>query len=374
MNRIYNYIKSYSITYSSLLKLKKVYENTYGKKILVFTHAMNEGGAPLVLWEALKLIADKGFSIFVISPCDGKLCHYSEKSIYTFVAKRPLFVIRKHLLRYKWDSIIVNTLIMYKWIQVFPYVKTLWWVHEGNTYIEKLKNKLPKNLNSNVSVYCVSEWSKECLEHHGFHYNTKVLYYGIEDNMCKNNHKNENDFLTFLFIGALCDRKNQLFFLEAIEKMKSSLQNKCQFIIIGDRIKGYEIYADQVLKKINTMKCNIKYINRVSHDEISRIYAEADVVVSCSIDDPLPVVVTEAFMNSKCTILSSNSGQSRIVSNYIDALVYKADSKSQLIDLLEYIVESDKNEIEKIGYKGRKLYKKYFSIDAFKKNIFDLIS
>ena len=374
MNRIQNYIKSYTVTYNSLLDLENTYQNTTGKKILVFTHAMNEGGAPLVLWEALKLIAEKKYSIFVISLSDGKLCHRNEKNIYTFVAKRPFFSIKRKLLKYKWDSIIINTSIMYKWVNVFTNVKTSWWIHEGDTYISKLKKYLPKNLNSNTSVFCVSEWTKECLERYGFHYNTSVLYYGIEDNMNKINNGNESDTLTFLFIGALCNRKNQLFFLKAVENMKPSLRNKCKFIIIGDRIKGYEMYAEQVLEKINSMNCNIKYITRVNHNEMSQVYAESDVLVSCSIDDPLPVVVTEAFMNSKCTIISSNSGQSRIVSNNIDAFVYKAEDIKQLINLLEYVTELDKKEIKKIGYNGRKLYEKYFSTDVFEKRVFDLIN
>lgn len=48
---------------------------------------------------------------------------------------------------------------MYKWIQVFNSMKipTIWWLHESDTYIDMLRDKLPQTVPENIHVLTVSQ-------------------------------------------------------------------------------------------------------------------------------------------------------------------------------------------------------------------------
>lgn len=376
--KVYNGVRGCITSLKSLRNLKKDYGTAGEKRLLVFSHALNEGGAPLVLFEVLRLFKKSGYDVFIVSLSSGKLMEKAESlGIRTYEIKRFFSISRNIICKMHWDKVIVNTAVMWKWVNLFPSSDTIWWIHEGNTYLSDLKDKLPRVLNPKVRVFCVSEWSKNCLMNNGIPYDPSLFYYAIEDTTGKNllEEKKTGTFngkRKFLMVGALCQRKCQMDFLNAIEKMDGAVKETCEFYLVGDVIQGEEAYGKLVLDKIDQLNGMIRYQKRVPHDEMDDLYQQADVIVCCSDDDPLPVVVTEAFMNSKCVILSSHCGQSKLITPYVDALTYTAGDVDALAELMEATCK-DSALTREIGANARKLYDDYFSMDSFEANVYKIL-
>lgn len=374
LRRIIRYFRSYVVTLFSAIRLTGKYYRSNNSKVLILSHALNEGGAPLVLWQVVRLLKQNGFDVFVVSPLEGKLQEYGAKEdIPVFVLSRPQKLIEKIISSLSWDEVLVNTIVMYKWVNRFKHSRTIWWIHEGNSYIQPIKHKLPHHINDNVDVYCVSEWSRSCMQQNGISYDPKLLYYAIDDTveMQEIKTKQENDLTVFLLMGAICRRKCQLDLFKAIKMMSSAERKRCHFIVVGSLIKGEEFYGNLFMQELEDLSAEVEYIPRIPHDKINDFYAGIDVLICSSNDDPLPVVVTEAFMNSKCTIVSKNCGQSILIKEKENGLLFTAETPSELKALLVY-TSNNRDDVVRMGVEARKLYEQYFSMHEFKKSILNV--
>lgn len=341
------------------------------KKCLFISNGMGYGGAPLVLVEAMTAYRDMGYYVILFSEYYGPLINKCRglgivTLIYPNINSRRM----EQLSSIKFDFAFVNTTPEYKWIPLLEKKETpvIWWLHEGISYIEPIKKSLPRKVSNSTLVLTVSPRTVDALRTCRIEYETNMLFYGLQDLAFNSNTDKveKTSKFVFLLMGAICERKNQIFAVDAFLSLPQEIQREMELRIVGSPLISEENYFEQFKKNIKD-RMNIIYISSVSRKDIPELYKSIDALICCSIDDPLPVVITEAAMFSKKIILSSETGQYDLFDDERSAYKYDTYSKEMLMNCMIKAF-SERNSVS-LGNEARKIYKRYFSIGAFRNSL-----
>ena len=367
---------------------KRIKENVKGN-ILIVSHELNRTGAPIVAYDMAKLFVKEGYNVLFVAPCEGHLLKdllnngipvFTMNEIYYYqFLKNDISSFKKHIdldiLVDSFDKVFFNTAILFPLIKRYMnnYNNLYWWIHEGSITYKNYSKLMPKYINSNVKVLCVGEYASKQLDMYGFHYNQKILNYGVKDCGLKDK-KNKNKKLTFLNVGTIGFRKGQKLLIEAIKKLPKEYFNKCEFIFIGDcNINNHEenkirLEIIELTKKYK----NIKYFTSFPRKELYNIYHNIDVLTITSRDDPMPVVATENFMLGNAVLCSSNTGTSYYIEDNKSGYIFKSGNVNSLINKLKYIIDNPK-QLPIVASAGRNIYETNFDMKCFKSNIFNIL-
>lgn len=367
---------------------KRVKCGTKGN-ILIVSHELSRTGAPIVAFDTAKLFIKEGYNVLFVSPTNGYLLNDLLKAgIPTIIMKEisyyqylfndiDLFKEKLDLdiLVDSFDKVLFNTATLYEFIKRYmnDYNNIYWWIHEGKATYDGLAIKMPKYINPNVKVLCVGEYASKQLDLYGFHYNQKLLNYGVKDYGLINK-KSKNKKIVFLNVGTVGVRKGQHLLIEAIKKLPKDYFNKCEFLFIGDcndndpnefKVKN-EIL--ELTKKYN----NVKYYTSFPRNKLFDIYNKIDVLTVTSNDDPMPVVATENFMLGNAVLCSTNTGTSYYVEDNKSGYIFKSGSVNSLKNKLECIIDNPKR-LPIVASAGRNIYETNFDMEYFKDNVFNLV-
>ena len=97
------------------------------------------------------------------------------------------------------------------------------------------------------------------------------------------------------------------------------------------------------------------------------LYRQIDALICCSIDDPLPVVVTECLMFKKNVIVSSGTGQYYMIKDGYNGYSYLESDIDSLCEKMELSWKNKNNKT--LNKNARKLYIDNFTKKVFEKNI-----
>ena len=86
----------------------------------------------------------------------------------------------------------------------------------------------------------------------------------------------------------------------------------------------------------------------------------------------MPVVVTEAFKNKIPCIISEKIGQAELMIDGKEGVICRQEDYQNLAEKIVWMYEN-RDQLVKMGDNARKLYEKYFSMEAFEKNILKLV-
>lgn len=357
--------------YTLLLMVGFKYKKEANACILV-TNGMGYGGAPLVLLEAAKVYKKNGYKVILYTEFYGELLKVCRnQKIEVWIAPRGWKIFLKLMLSCKFQFAFVNTAVMYKWVEIFEKYKlsTIWWLHEGDSYIDPIAAEMPVHVASNTMVLAVSERTTMALEKNCIQYKPRMLYYGLDD-LAKQEEPiaqmKDKSIYTFLVMGAICSRKNQLFAIQAYDQLPKKMKDKSRLVVVGTPLNEEDSYYIEFMR-VMKQHPEIKYIPRVERSEIPSLYRQIDALICCSIDDPLPVVVTEGFMFGKIVIISSGSGQYYMVKDGYDGYSYLESDVNALCEKMK-AAWSDKDD-ETMGKHARNLYTSKFTTHVFEENL-----
>jgi len=368
---------------------KKIDNDLNEGNILLFSHELSRTGAPMVVLDTAKVLIDKGYFVTIISLKDGPLqSDFSNYGIPVIISDNMKYVQYKRSdISLFLDYIILDTLIeqfdfnIFMTATLFNFVKRyfhksnriLWWLHEGSESYNILGNLMPRNLSSNIEVFCGGKYVSLQLKNYGFNYQNEVLNYGIYDEYVQKS-KKQKDKITFLLAGTIGSRKGQLILLDAIKKLPNSLKDQCRFLFVGDAydndIVGAEILLK--LKEYEEKDQSIKIFPSMDREKLYSLYEEIDILVIPSIDDPMPVVATENFMLKNICLCSNLTGTSYYINDNENGFVFDLEDENALTEKIKYIIEN-KNNLNEIKNNGRKLYENEFDIKIFSNNLINII-
>lgn len=348
-------------------------------KILLISHELSLTGAPIVLFNIAKILKKNNFEVFVISYQNGKLIdEYKRLGIPVFITEFIQSDIRRfQKLACMFDLVIANTIGTYKAVwYIHLLVKYIWFIHEAKAFETILlpAYSIPKDhcpsvidvLNNAHDIYTVSEYSQKVFEKYSK--NIKLIYNGIEDKLSLLPKQKTENKLVFSFIALISKRKACDIFLEAIEKLPNNYKTKVIFNIIGKLPDNYALN----LKKQYPNSAN--WIGEISDRQtLTELYAQTDLLVCVSRDDPAPLVVTEASMFGIPSVISENVGSTYLIKDEESGFIVPTGDAKALCNVFIKIIKNPEilNPMKK---KVRENYLKTSTMEMFEKNFINIIN
>lgn len=347
------------------LKFKHVIANNK-KNILIFGHdGSTNGGASVVLNNLLKNINMSEYNVFMFFKNGGPLVNESKNIgnnayVYQYLYKKYINKFYESGIEIK--AILVNTSVCANIIDVAQdrfSCPIVWWIHEG----QFLKDYPPKKfdyLRDNVRLVSVSENSKKILQDYYPDRKIDIIHYGLNDEYKESYTKHlKNKMFTIDIVGMLTERKNQKQIIEMLKNLPKEITDKLRIRMISGTWDNQ--YRDSLMKEASEFK-QVEFIPGLSHKKLIEEYTKIDLLICCSKDDPLPVVVTEALMMKCICLVSSGCGQYEYIVDGINGYKYIVDDINELCSKIIKIMNCSENELVAIKKNGRKLYEEVFSM------------
>lgn len=355
----------------SLLELKGK-----SKLILLISHELSLTGAPRALLSMALMLKDMGVKPVLLSLQDGALKKEIEDnglklivdSNFRYRLKQRNNLYQQYLSLF--DTVLFNTLDISDLVAYFPdsdSVKLLW-LHEGLFSYELLSDRLDfkKLFGFYDHIYAVGNYSlsfaKQYTERDS---DLDILLYGIPDERREHNEdKTISSKIRVLLAGAISKRKGQDLLLDAVSELDNKVRDNMEIILAGPSMD------DRILDKI--LKCKyscVQFAGELKHNEILKLFNEVDVVLCPSLDDPMPIVCTEAMMCGKVVIVSTATGTAGVIEDGINGFTISVGKHRELTKTLTKVSTLSFDERKKIGRNARKVYEDNFTMETFKENI-----
>ena len=353
-------------------------------KILLVTHEFSRTGAPYaVLYLARALFSIYGVRPVVICPQDGLIREEFEKELFPTIVDPLLFSYSNYSSEAcdfvgKFERVIVTSLASYNFIRYFRGIarRLTWWIHEtdmGFAAVAHMGADLPL-----LFAACESLWlgSPLCFPHAQQYVSQDKLHlllYGCADTVVPHRpHKSGK--IVFTIVGSVEQRKGQDVFLDAIEQLPEELRCKAIFRIIGSPLP-YRYESAMFYKRVCAKAAlipEVECIKDMPLDKLQKFYAETNVLVSASRDDPMPIVITQGLMFSKVCLSSSAIGHAQLLEDMKDGLIFTNGSAKELSEKMTWLLQNPV-ELAVLGKAGRALYEKYFLMSSFAHNVGNLM-
>jgi glycosyltransferase involved in cell wall biosynthesis len=352
-------------------------------KILLVVHQFSRTGAPYaVLYLARALFSLYGIRPVVISPQDGPIREEFEQEGFATVVDPLLFSYQNYSPEAcdfvaSFERVIVSSLVCHGFVNYFRgMAKHLtWWLHEteqGFHSATETTVNLPLFFASCESVWLCSPLCFPIALQYTSQDKLHLLLYGRPDTAIPHR-PHQSGKMVFSIVGSVEPRKGQDIFLNAIECLPEELRCKAIFRIIGSPLPSDEslLFYQEIRTKAEQLP-EIECFENMSPDKLLAFYAETNVVVSASRDDPMPIVITEGLMFSRVCLCSSAIGHAKLLVHKKDGLVFTNESAEQLAENMAWILQNP-SELTAIGVAGRQLYEKHFLMDSFANNVANLV-
>lgn len=342
----------------------------YRKKILIISTDLNYNGGTIAAVYAAKVLQECGNLVILAAPGGDKkfIKETTDSGINIMLCPALPYVQKEELFWIKqFDVVMVNVFQMilcaYEISKIRP---VLWWIHEPRVLFVHTIKRFQKIISieqlERVGIYAVSDVPQRNFNFYFSDKMRKLLPYGIPDQRKKAEVKEKKEHLIFAVIGMVCSRKAQDIFLKAIELLSDEEKIGTQFWIIG--LIGDDDYGRQIKEMASGRDAIIKIKGQLTRSEMHEEYKKIDVVVCSSLEDPLPIVVTEGMMYEKVCIVSDTTGIARYIKNGEDGLVCKNGDPEDLCEKMRWVIHN-REKSQTMGSNARKIYEKYFSMKAF---------
>lgn len=345
--------------------------------ILLVSHEMSLTGAPIALMNLARALQKHGKKFLILSPAPGKL--ESELQRYNL----PYFVDNKLFVRLQnknsqtvqflqqFDTVLLNTIVCAKYAHLIrPYVKKLMlWVHDGALGYanESRMVDLESEYKHLDVIYSVGRYSKSFTDKYT-RGPSGVLLYGIDDVSAGVPQQSDTKRKKLVFgIFGTCDmRKAQQDFVIAVKKLPRHIRENCEFNVVG------RLSNNRYCKKLKSIARGtpVHFTGELTHDETLREMARTDVVVCASVDDPMPIVCTEAMMLNKPVICSDHTGTASFIKDGENSFLYRL-GMDKLSAVMARAYEN-RASLPDMGVRWNMVYQKNFTPTVFEQNVLDV--
>ena len=166
----------------------------------------------------------------------------------------------------------------------------------------------------------------------------------------------------FLFIGELSKRKNQMFLIKFIKRLKD-FEINAHLSLLGEG--AYRKKLEKRIKKLGLEK----QVSIIGYDsDIKKYLMQADYYICASYIEGLPFNILEA-MHYGCVILSSNiKGSADLIKDYDTGILYDVDNLNDLITKFR-LLNNSLSLKQKLAKNAKSVTEKYLLKNVFEDNI-----
>lgn len=349
-------------------------KNRYTKKILIISTDLNYNGGTIVAAYAAKVLQECGNMVILAAPGGDKkfIKETTDSGINIMLCPALPYVQKEELFWIKqFDAVIVNVFQMILCACEISRIRpVLWWIHEPRDLFVQTIKRFQKVISmeqlERVDIYAVSNVPQRNFNFYFSDKIRKLLPYGIPDQREEAEVKEKKDHLIFAVIGVVCSVKAQDIFLKAIDLLSAEEKIGTEFWLIG--FIGNDDYGRQIKEMASDREAIIKIKGQLTRSEIHEEYKKIDVVVCNSLEDSLPIVVTESMMYEKICIVSDTTGTAHYIKSGENGLVCKNGDPEDLCEKMRWVIHNQE-KLHAMGSNARKIYEKHFSMKAFRRRL-----
>ena len=240
-------------------------------------------------------------------------------------------------------------------------------------YVEELKIENPVIWNSESNKrntreilnadYCLvpSDFSEKSLLYVGAKKeNMKMLHYGVdirEFSVDKSENTEDGAALNLVYTGSAVYSKGVHHLLNVVSQFDGS---KLKLVICGRVSETAPLY-----KKYKDCK-NIEFAGFVSHQELEKIYNQADAFIMPSLAEGFSLSIMEALACGLPVLVSTNTGYENLVYENNIGYVFEPENEKKIKDLISNLI-SDKSVLREMSSNAKKLADK-FTWENYNKN------
>ena len=358
-------------------------------EVLLVSHEMTLTGAPralLTLGHTLKML---GYKPTILALQDGPLtieaentgipvCITNSDILYPLISnihtEKEKNIIQRVIDHF--PCIIYNTIISVDILHNFiNNNKSYIWIHEAALcykYLRISHDEIVKALKKITNIWIVGELARKTFNtftSNAFH--TDNLLYGIPSLSPDSNSK-KNDTtptlsqnkINILFSGMMGQRKGTYLLLDAVKQLSEDEKSNIQIHIIGGSLEH------KITRLLNAADSNvIKWWGMQSHDFVIAMMEKMQALICPSLDDPMPIVCTEAFQLGIPVATSDATGTAALITQDVDGMVFKADDVNALAETLRKLINLSPEKLKAIGHAGMNIYKENFTMEIFSRNL-----
>lgn len=370
--KLVKHLRWFADSYRDYFRFKKIYNDSF--YVFISHNGDSAGGAPVVMFELMRSLKD-GKNMVLLCEKPGEIIESARDSgIYAY----SMYLNRKKYLKLVKNKgariVVVNTVVAYSSLKLLNgniNCPIFWWLHEENKLLDRYSDLIPESLSPNVKILCVSERVRDGIINimPEFKNITEIFYYGCKDLYDEEEDKKPNNVFTISVIGRICERKNQLQVIDAYDLLPQEIRENTVIQFVAS--SSEDSYLNKLKDRVDNNR-NIHFTGAVQREKMPEVYKNSSLIICSSIDDPLPVVITEAMMYKRAFITSSSTGQYSLIQNNVNGFVYDINSTEQLSEQIINVYKSD--NLEQIEDNARKTYLEYFTYEKVKINFEKLLS
>jgi len=193
------------------------------------------------------------------------------------------------------------------------------------------------------------------------YFNSKNVSEKKINNLAQTWNINKNNFI-ILLPGRLTKWKGQEMFVKALSLIIEK-RNNFHAVILGSD-QGRDIYFKKLLLLVERYRLGRKITFIKNCKEMPIAYKLADIVVSSSIEpEAFGRVAVEAQAMNKPIIASNLGGSKETILNGRSGILYKSGDSKELANVINKLMNMDKESLDLMGEQGRNNVEKKFNVD-----------
>lgn len=384
-NCIYHFFDLHKLIYKKEIQRPiRYYGNAEGiiagktigyKKILLLSHDLMLGGPALALYHAAEILCGKGYDVIFASMIDGPLRQILAKKEIPVIVDENLQIetMENAEWTFGFDLILCNTISYFVYLsERNTSIPIFWWLHDSSFFYDGVDKDILRGIDTtNLDIVSVGPIPRKAIQEIAPAFKVRELLYGIRDTA-----KEAEDSKTiatdkrirFMTIGYIEPRKGQDILIEAIKRLPEEMLPKCEFTLVG---QDTSLMAGKLKEDIR-MFPQVTLTGMVDREKIDQLLNLTDILICPSREDPMPTVAGEAMMHSVACIISDAIGTTEYIENKESGLVFRSEDSRDLADKIEWCIYH-RDEVKRMGRNARKIYEKFFSMEAFEKNLLHIV-
>jgi len=259
------------------------------------------------------------------------------------------------------------------WLKLFN-VHTVFHLHGKGINEASKKSKIYKNLYkwafNNNSIICLSKMLTEDIVN-VYSGNPYILNNGIPYNSnVKTERQVKNSKVLILFLSNLIYSKGILDFLDSIDLLKNSYNEKISARVVGHEV---EMSKSELLLEIEKRKLNtfVEFLGPKYGKDKDEILYSSDILVFPTLNDVWGLVILEAMQFGIPVIATREGAIPEIVDDGVTGFLVDKHSPDQIAEKIKIFLDDDVLRT-KMGKSARKKYLEKYTIEVFEKNLIDV--
>lgn len=377
-------------------------------KILIITHNLNLEGAPLIIYNHARYLAQEGrCEVSVISPQDGVLRHeYEHLNIPVKIVPQTFPSMTESIDQFRsrlkqlgdslnietFDLVVCNTVISFWGVELAKIFKlpAIWHIHEsqsidsiinnffGNSSEKVMQNLLTHCFLSANRVVFTADATRRVFHKFDIHGNFRTIPDGLDlesikqfrDSYSRSELRDKyginRNHVVISIIGTTCQRKGQHIFIQALKELgKFGVHSNITCLIVGAREDSYH----ELLKnQINEFSLNNVYIYKETKD-VYDFYGLSDIFVCASFEESFPRVLLEAMAFELRIVSTDVFGIPEIVNDQCEAYLVAPGNPKALANAIHKCLQEPDFSSRLASNAYAKVYRKFNSQNIIPKHL-----